>query len=267
GECKTICGSRINGFGPQIAVDTGGNIYDTFYDRFTITSSTFNREIIVIKSTDKGTSFGPQVDVSNNSGQSTFPSPIVDGQGHLSIVWEETTGDPQRDVFVARSNDGGATFGPPVNLSANSSRSFGAFGSADGAGNLFIGWTDDSPANTEVFVASLGASSVGPADFALGARSAVMTLQRATKAQFTINVNRVGGFAGNVTVTAPDLLPIKIKQPGGNVQSTTGGSVTFTLKLKAGGPTGSLLLPLIGQDDSGRTRQCYVEFLIQPATQ
>jgi hypothetical protein len=92
-------------------------------------------------------------------------------------------------------------------------------------------------------------------------------MQRATKTQFTININHVGGFTGNVTVAAPDLSAIKIKQPGGATQSTTGSSVTFALKLKAGGPTGSLLVPLIGVDGSGRTRQCFVEFIIQPAQQ
>jgi hypothetical protein len=266
GSSRTISDSRISTFAPQIAVDNSDNLYVTFYDRFPV-GSNFNREIIVIKSRDKGATFGPQVNVSNNSGQSTFPSPIVDAQGRLSIVWEETTSDPERDVYLARSGDGGMTFGPSINLSANSSRSFGAFGSADGAGNLFIGWTDDSPANTDVFVATMNAASVGPPDFALGGSTAIVTMQRATKTQFTIDISRVGGFTGNVTVETPDLSSVKIKQPGGNIQSTTGGSVTFALKLKAGGPTGPLLVPLIGLDGSGRTRQCYVEFIIQPATQ
>ena len=266
GPSKTVSDSRISTFAPQIAIDNNDNLYVTFYDRFVV-GSNFNREIVVIKSTDRGATFGPQVNVSNNAGQSTFPSPIVDAQGHLSIVWEDTTVDPQRDVYLARSSDGGATFGPSINLSANTSRSFGAFGSADGAGNLFIGWTDDSPANTDVFVATLNAASVGPPDFALGGTSAIVTMQRGTKTQFTIDISRVGGFTGNVTVDTPDLSSIKIKQPGGNIQSTTGGSVTFALKLKGGGPTGSVLVPLIGLDDSGRTRQCFVEFIIQPATQ
>jgi hypothetical protein len=236
----------------------------TFYDRF-FPGNLINREIIVIKSTDKGASFGPQVNVSNNTGQSTFPSLILDKLGGVSVAWEDATPDAQKDILAARSFDGAATFGPPIDMSGDPGRSFGAFGGADGNGNLFVGWTDDSGANTDVFVSSLSRASTGPPDFALSASSAIMTVQRGTKPQLTINVNRVGGFSGNVTVTVPDLSSLKIKQPGGAVQSTTGNSVTFPLKLKGGGPTGPQYLQVAAQDDSGRTRVSFFELVIQPA--
>jgi hypothetical protein len=262
---KTISDSQVNAFAPQIAIDNSDNVYVTFYDRFVTPTNAVNREIVVVKSTDRGATFGAQVNVSNNTGQSTFPSLILDSHAGVSVVWEDTTADAQRDVLVARSSDGGATFGPPIDLSGNPGRSFGAFGGADGSGNLFVGWTDDSGANTDVFVSSLSKSSTGPPDFALGAGSAVMTVQRATRTQLTINVNRVGGFSGNVTVTAPDLSSLKIKQPGGTVQSTTGNSVIFALRLKAGGPTGPKYIQVTAQDDSGRTRLAILELVIQPA--
>src|SRR5262249_37371638 len=128
---KAISDSHVDAFAPQIAIDNHDNVYVTFYDRFVTPTNAFNRDIVVIKSTEKGATVGPQVDVSNNAGQPTSPPLILDSQGRVSVSWEDTTGDPQRDVFVARSFDGAATFGPPINLSATDpGRSFGAFGGA-----------------------------------------------------------------------------------------------------------------------------------------
>jgi len=262
GPPKVISNSQVNAFAPQIAMDKSDNVLVTFYNRFAPTTSTFNREIIVIKSTDKGNTFGPQVNVSNNSTQSQFPSLIVDDQGRVSVAWEDTADDPQRDVFVARSNDGGATFGSPINLSGDSGRSFGAFGGADGNGNLFVAWTDDSGANTEVFVASLSPNSLGPPDFTLSTNSAAFTVQRGTKVQVTVSVNRFAGFSGNVTVTPPDLAGLKAKALT-FTPTATGGVLSF--KLKGGGVTGPQVLTFTGRDDAGKTRSAIFALVIEPA--
>src|SRR5262249_16971022 len=111
---KAISDSHVDAFAPQIAIDSHDNVYVTFYDRFVTPTNAFNRDIVVIKSTDKGATFGPQVDVSNNAGQSTFPSLILDSQGRVSVAWEDTTGDPQRDGFVAPSFCCAAPLWPPV---------------------------------------------------------------------------------------------------------------------------------------------------------
>src|SRR5262249_33853423 len=201
---KAISSDKVSAFAPQIAIDNNDNVFVTFYDRFGSPSTGFERDIIVIKSTDKGNSFGPQINVSNNPGQSEFSSLILDNQGRVSVVWEDTTGNAQRDVFAARSFDGGATFDSPINLSANLGVSFGAFGGADGNGNLFIGWTDDSGANTDVFVASLSPSSRGPADFTLTANPLIVSASQGGKVNLAVNINRLEGFNGNVTVSQPD---------------------------------------------------------------
>jgi hypothetical protein len=263
GSPKVISDSQVLAFAPQIAIDKSDNVFVTFYDRFAPTSSTFNREIVVIKSTDKGATFGPQVNVSNNTGQSTFPSLIVGAQGQLSVAWEDTTDDPQRDVMVARSTDGGATWGPPINLSGDPGRSFGAFGGADGNGNVFVAWTDDSGANTDVFVASLSPSALGPPDFSMGTNSAALTVQRGTRVNIPVTINRIAGFGGNVTVTPPDLAGLKAKGID-FAQTSSGGVLSF--KLKFSGVTGSQYLTFSGRDDSGRTRVCVLVMNIQPGT-
>jgi hypothetical protein len=259
---KLVSNSQVSAFAPQIAIDKNDGVYVTFYDRFAITSSTFNREIVLIKSSDKGNTFGPDFNVSENSGQSTFPSLIVGDQGRVSIAWEDTTDDLQRDVLVARSTDGGATFGTPINLSASPGRSFGGFGGTDSSGNLFIGWTDDSSANTDVFVSSLSSSALGPPDFTIGTSSTTPIVNRGTRVNLTVSVNRFAGFGGNVTVTPPDLAGLKAKGVSFDTTST-GGTLSF--KLKGGGVTGPQIITFTAQDAAGRTRVCILDLLIQPA--
>jgi hypothetical protein len=261
GSPKVISDNQVTAFAPQIAIDRVDNVYVTFYDRFGDTSPTFNREIIVTRSTDKGNTFGPQVNVSNNSGQSTFPSLIVDDPGRVSVAWEDATDDPQRDVFVARSTDGGATFGRPVNLSANSARSFGAFGGIDAIGNLVVAWTDDVGANTDVYLATLSPSALGPPDFTLGGLSATLTVPRGRRIQLPVSVNRFAGFNGSVTLTPPDLAGLKAK--GVDFTTTANGGL-LSFKLKAVGVTGPHVLTFTGQDDTGRTRSYIFVLIIQP---
>jgi hypothetical protein len=148
---KNVSDATVTAFAPRIAVDPSDAVYVTFYDRFVNSDGSFNREIMLTRSTDSGTTFSAPVNVSNNSGQSFFPSAVPDARGGVSVVWEDGTGNDQSDIFFAHSSDGGRTFGAPVNLSANSGVSTGAVGAADALGNLLVMWTDDSPANTEVF--------------------------------------------------------------------------------------------------------------------
>jgi hypothetical protein len=148
---KTVSDTSVNAFAPRVAIDKSDAVYVTFYNRYVNADFSLNREIMLIKSTDGGTTFSTPLNVSNNAGQSFFPSAVPDTRGGISLVWEDDTGNDQSDIFYAHSTDGGKTFGAPVNLSANPGVSTGALGAADALGNLLVMWTDDSPANPEVF--------------------------------------------------------------------------------------------------------------------
>ncbi|MFI5121136.1 MAG: PKD domain-containing protein, partial [Thermoanaerobaculia bacterium] len=150
---KTVSDAAVNGFAPRVAVDKSDAVYIAFYNRYLNADFSFNREVMLIKSTDGGTTFSAPLDVSNDDGQSFFPSAVPDSRGGISLVWEDDTGNDQSDIFYVHSSDGGKTFGAPVNLSANPGVSTGAVGAADALGNLLVMWTDDSPANPEVFSA------------------------------------------------------------------------------------------------------------------
>jgi hypothetical protein len=86
--------------------------------------------------------------------------------------------------------------------------------------------------------------------------------QAGIKAPVTVNINRVNGFAGNVTVTPlPPGNGIKPKPSG--PFPTTDSSVTFKLKIGAGVPAGTYLLVISGQDDSSRQRSTTLTLRVQ----
>ena len=99
-------------------------------------------------------------------------------------------------------------------------------------------------------------------DFSISFDQPTITAQVGTKARVTVNINRIGGFTGNVTVTPP--LPsggIKAKPP--DPMTTTEGSVTFKMKIGAGVALGSYPLTFTATDDSGRTRTAAATLIVQ----
>lgn len=105
---------------------------------------------------------------------------------------------------------------------------------------------------TRTATATLNVVSATP-DFSLGFSQPTITVARKARGQFTVNINRTAGFAGNVTVTAPDTKAAKIKL-GTSVLSTTGTSVSFDFKVKKGAPIGTQQLTFTAVDEQGRTR-------------
>lgn len=243
----------VAAFAPNLAIDGSDNLYVTFYNRGFF-APFFSREVMLIKSTDRGNSFRPQIDASNNFGESTIPFVILGKSGEVNLVWQDTDENDQSDVFVARSTDGGIVFTEPVNLSANTGVSFEATGTANANGDLVLAWTDDSPANPDLFSVTLPGLAAPPPDFALVFNPTEIDVSRGSSVTINAFISRPGGFAGNVTVTAPDVSSLKIKLKGGDTKSTTGDFVSFKFKLKGGGPTGPQQITFSARDDAGRVR-------------
>jgi hypothetical protein len=99
-------------------------------------------------------------------------------------------------------------------------------------------------------------------DFALNFNPSTINVSRGQSGQITVGIGRTGGFAGNVTVTAPDTKAIKIKLTPPS-QSTTGASVSFNFKVKRKAATGPQQITFVGRDDSRRTRMGTVNLIIQ----
>lgn len=96
----------------------------------------------------------------------------------------------------------------------------------------------------------------GP-DFSLAATASNPTPARGGKITATVTIARTGGLTDQITVTAPALAGFKFKPAS---QTTSGTSVSFTVKIKNNAPQGQQTLVFSGRDASGRTRT--VELII-----
>ena len=99
-------------------------------------------------------------------------------------------------------------------------------------------------------------------DFSLSFDSTTVMADRGTKARVTVLINRIGGFAGNVTLTLPGSLPAGVKPKPADPITTTDSSATFKLKIKGSAVPGAYQLTLTGRDDSGRVRAAAVTLII-----
>lgn len=171
-------------------------------------------------------------------------STYLGGSGH-----DEPNGivlDPQGNIYIA-----GQTTSPNFpTRNAFQSTPPAPNGVQQGQGNSFI-----------VKVSAIGPIQTGP-DFSLGIDQSTVTGQAGTKARITVNINRTGGFTGNVTVTPAT--------PGGGIRpkpadpiTTTDNSVTFKMKIGGGVAPGTYQLTFTGTDASGRTRTATVTLNVQ----
>ena len=106
------------------------------------------------------------------------------------------------------------------------------------------------------------AQNTGPIGFSLGFDSPTVTAQQGTTIRVTVNINRIGGFTGNVTVTPPDpAMGINPKPPA--PIATTDTSVTFKLRIKGGAPLGPHQETFTAHDDSGHTIAVTLTVIVQ----
>jgi hypothetical protein len=113
----------------------------------------------------------------------------------------------------------------------------------------------------DAFVVKISPVEFGP-DFGLSTDPASLSVIKGQSGQIRIDVDRVGGFEGRVTVTAPNTKAIKVKLTPASA-STTGASVTFNYKVKKKAPSGTHPLVFTGKDADGRERTVTLDLVIQ----
>lgn len=107
-----------------------------------------NSEIYYKRSTDNGISFGNDVRLTNNTGQSVLPEVTVSGS-NVHVVWEEDiSGD--YEIFYIRSTDNGATWGPVIRITNASGVSGYAHVAASGS-TVHILWRDVRNGSFDLF--------------------------------------------------------------------------------------------------------------------
>jgi len=113
-------GIKVNGL-PQVAVDNSGGIRDGWIyivtTEFDISPAGSDPDILLHHSTDGGVTWSAGIRVNqdqiNNGKIQYFPSLEIDDEGALNILFydDRNTTSDSTDVFLARSTDGGNTWG------------------------------------------------------------------------------------------------------------------------------------------------------------
>src|SRR6266851_1277566 len=135
---KNISNNAGNSLQPRIAVDSSGNINVVWMDN--VVGST-SGDILFSRSADGGATFSSLKKLSTNSVQSFFPLIAVDSNGSINVIWHSFVGSLGNvDVFFSRSNDGGATFSAPTDISSNLSFSSAQQIALDSSGNINVVW-------------------------------------------------------------------------------------------------------------------------------
>jgi len=134
---------------PSLALDDQGNIYVCYghYDW-----STFNVDVYFTKSTDGGISFPTPVLVNDTTrAAQAHPSIAVDSSGYIIyIAWDDARNPvniPNLDIYMAKSTDGGLTFGPSVRVDDTGSDSLDqeapSIGCTRGGDTVYVVWWDE----------------------------------------------------------------------------------------------------------------------------
>lgn len=94
---------------------SGSNMYVTWWSNNTANN---NEEVIFRASTDGGQSFGDKINLSNTTDSDSVDAMIDAEDSHVVVTWWERNSTSNEPVMRV-SNDGGATFGPLLQLSQN----------------------------------------------------------------------------------------------------------------------------------------------------
>jgi hypothetical protein len=133
---------------PQVLV-SGNNLYVIWAE-----SSSGNYEVLLRKSTNFGSSFGPTINISNNSGlsawQAEYLPQIIASGNNIYVTWRDSTPGPI-NVFFSKSSDAGDTFSTPVNISNDVKDNFVPQIALSGH-NIIISWQGSIPSTTRTSV-------------------------------------------------------------------------------------------------------------------
>ncbi|MBI3609344.1 MAG: exo-alpha-sialidase [Nitrospirae bacterium] len=107
---------------------------------------TGNADIYFARSTDGGATFSANLRLNDDPGTAAqaFPSATANAQGVVAVAWEDfRNGDA--DIYLAKSPDGGKTFGPNrrVNDDAGKADQYHPSVTLDPNGRAYLIWTDE----------------------------------------------------------------------------------------------------------------------------
>ncbi len=129
---------------------------------------------------------------------------------------------------------------------------------------LAAGYSEvDARTGVDFALARYMAGEAGGPDFALGFSQPTVTAGRGAKAKITVNLTRMNGFTGDVTVTPPDASDVGIITKSPEPIITSGATAKWKFKIKGGAETGPHQLTFTGKDDSGRVRTATITMVVE----
>jgi hypothetical protein len=248
-------------YAPAMLLDKSDNIYISFVALVPSASRT-PQQVMVTRSYDKGASFSIPVRASDETSLAVTASAMqLDPSGNLSLSWMEGEFESSFQAALTTSIDGGVTFGPVANVSASPGQAAFPFLAGLPDGTTATIYQDDSPQNRDLFSAVIPAPMAGLPDFAVIDQA--LTVRRGATGKLVLSISRPGGFAGNVTVTAPTGLPrgITIAQPHVTT-STTNATFDLTVE-KRHVNRGTVDLTFTARDESGRQKSGTIRLTVE----
>ena len=107
-----------------------------------------NSKIYYKRSTDGGTSWGTDTQLTNDSSGAGYPSAAVSGSS-LHVVWYDYR-DGNPEIYYKGSTDGGSTWGPDTRLTNTISDSWYSSVTASGSA-VHVVWYDNRDGNYEIY--------------------------------------------------------------------------------------------------------------------
>jgi hypothetical protein len=140
---KRLTFNSDGSYSPAVAVDTNDHIH-VVWEVYGPGIS----EIFYKKSTDAGTSWTTKR-LTWNPGYSSYPAIAIDSSNHIHVVWEDNTPGAS-EIYYKKSTDGGTNW-TTKRLSYNPGWSARASIAVDSDNRIYVVWSDDSPANKEIY--------------------------------------------------------------------------------------------------------------------
>ena len=125
-------------FAPSIEVGSGGEVYVAWHD-----NDPGNQDVYFAKSMDHGKTYTPPINVTENTGNSSFVDIAVAGNGFIFLAWADNT-EGESDIYLSFSRDGGDNFETPINLTRSSVNSVAAKLAVDSRGRVYVLWSEDN---------------------------------------------------------------------------------------------------------------------------
>ena len=105
-------------------------------------------EIFYKRSTDNGSTWTPDTQLTGQSGITSWPFAVSEGP-HVEIIWYDTR-DGTYEIYTKRSLNGGSTWGPDERLTHYSSWKFCPALALSGA-NIHVAWSDGRHGQGEIY--------------------------------------------------------------------------------------------------------------------